>query len=203
MREVVARPDRPRRCTLPITALRVTPPSRPAIWLALNPSDHSFFKSSTRSSFQAIPSSPALVSGGIHEKRTESGHPGRSWKARSSAGVSRAREPDRPTNNATGNCEGLVLRTLCHAAWRYRYECAVRAHGYSPHRINARYAVGQRAEITTPLMRASSRAGANACQCRSNCDSVTTGRDTTCEFRGWRVACGEYHARALGWPSNA
>src|SRR5215468_10717537 len=61
MREVVARPDRPRRCTLPITALRVTPPSRPAIWLALNPSDHSFFNNSTRSSFQAIPSSPALA----------------------------------------------------------------------------------------------------------------------------------------------
>src|SRR6185369_17260288 len=61
MREVVARPDRPRRCTLPITALRVTPPSRPAIWLALSPSDHSFFKRSTRSSFQAIRSSPALA----------------------------------------------------------------------------------------------------------------------------------------------
>ena len=30
----VARPDRPRRCTLPITALRVTPPSDLAIWLA-------------------------------------------------------------------------------------------------------------------------------------------------------------------------
>ena len=54
MREVVARPDRPSRWTLPITALRVTLPSRPAIWLALKPSPHSFFSSSTRSSVQAI-----------------------------------------------------------------------------------------------------------------------------------------------------
>src|SRR5262245_25747838 len=54
MREVVARPERPRRCTLPITALRVTPPRRPAIWLALKPSAHSFFRRSTLSSFQAI-----------------------------------------------------------------------------------------------------------------------------------------------------
>ena len=37
MREVVARPESPSRCTLPITALRVTLPSRPAIWLALKP----------------------------------------------------------------------------------------------------------------------------------------------------------------------
>ncbi len=48
--EVLARPDRPSRWTLPITALRVTPPSSPAIWLALRPSFHSFFRSSTRSS---------------------------------------------------------------------------------------------------------------------------------------------------------
>ena len=33
-RDGVARPDSPRRCTLPITALRVTPPSSLAIWLA-------------------------------------------------------------------------------------------------------------------------------------------------------------------------
>src|SRR6201996_9429405 len=47
---LLARPDRPRRCTLPITALRVMPPSSAAIWLAERPSDHSFFRSSTRSS---------------------------------------------------------------------------------------------------------------------------------------------------------
>src|SRR5580704_10597783 len=46
----LARPDRPRRCTLPITALRVIPPSSAAIWLADSPSDHSFLSSSTRSS---------------------------------------------------------------------------------------------------------------------------------------------------------
>src|SRR5271167_2965761 len=47
---LLARPDRPNRCTLPITALRVMPPSSAAIWLAERPSDHSFFNSSTRSS---------------------------------------------------------------------------------------------------------------------------------------------------------
>src|SRR4029077_10745511 len=46
----LARPDRPRRCTLPITALRVMPPSSAAIWLADRPSDQSFLSSSTRSS---------------------------------------------------------------------------------------------------------------------------------------------------------
>ena len=54
MREVVARPERPSRWTLPITALRVTLPRRPAIWLALKPSPQSFFKSSTRSSVHDI-----------------------------------------------------------------------------------------------------------------------------------------------------
>ena len=44
----------PRRCTLPITALRVTPPSSLAIWLADWPSPHIFFKVSTRSSVQDI-----------------------------------------------------------------------------------------------------------------------------------------------------
>src|ERR1700674_4161197 len=47
---LLARPDRPRRCTLPITALRVMPPSTAAIWLAERPSDQSFLSSSTRSS---------------------------------------------------------------------------------------------------------------------------------------------------------
>jgi hypothetical protein len=56
----LARPESPRRCTLPITALRVTPPSSAAIWLADNPSAHNFLSSSTRSSFQLISfSSPA------------------------------------------------------------------------------------------------------------------------------------------------
>ena len=49
-RLVVARPDRPRRWIFPITALRVTPPSCLATWLALRPSAQSFFRSSTRSS---------------------------------------------------------------------------------------------------------------------------------------------------------
>ena len=48
------RASRPRRCALPITALRLTPPSSSAIWLAVAPSDHIFFKRSMRSSVQDI-----------------------------------------------------------------------------------------------------------------------------------------------------
>src|SRR3989338_5327802 len=44
--------DRPRRWTLPITALRVTPPNSLAIWLADWPSAHIFLSVSTRSSVQ-------------------------------------------------------------------------------------------------------------------------------------------------------
>src|SRR6266568_802271 len=51
---LLARPDRPRRCTLPMTALRVIPPNSAAIWLADRPSAHNFFRSSTRSSVQPI-----------------------------------------------------------------------------------------------------------------------------------------------------
>src|SRR5262245_10978471 len=58
----LARPESPSRCTLPITALRVTPPSSAAIWLADNPSAHSFFSNSTRSSVQVMSnSSPAAT----------------------------------------------------------------------------------------------------------------------------------------------
>src|SRR5262249_17025052 len=53
-----ARPDKPSRCTLPITALRVMPPSSAAIWLADNPSVQSFFSVSTRSSVQVMPQIP-------------------------------------------------------------------------------------------------------------------------------------------------
>src|SRR5262249_33934476 len=49
---LLARPDRPSRCTLPITALRVTFPSSAAIWLAESPASQSFFNCSTRSSDQ-------------------------------------------------------------------------------------------------------------------------------------------------------
>src|SRR5215207_3558838 len=48
----LARPESPSRCTLPITALRVMPPSSPATWLAESPSAQSFLSSSTRSSVQ-------------------------------------------------------------------------------------------------------------------------------------------------------
>src|SRR5512146_3445537 len=57
---LLARPDRPRRWTLPITALRVIPPSSAAIWLADSPSAHNFFRSSTLSSVQLIGFSPSL-----------------------------------------------------------------------------------------------------------------------------------------------
>ena len=43
-----ARPDKPSRCTLPITALRLTLPSSAAIWLAESPAPQSFFNCSTR-----------------------------------------------------------------------------------------------------------------------------------------------------------
>src|SRR5690606_12033802 len=57
-RDGVARPAKPRRWTLPITALRVTPPSCFAIWLAESPSAHSLRSSATRSSDQPMCSSP-------------------------------------------------------------------------------------------------------------------------------------------------
>ncbi len=50
----LVRPDSPRRCTLPITALRVMPPSSAAIWLAERPSDQSFLSCSTRSSVHVM-----------------------------------------------------------------------------------------------------------------------------------------------------
>src|SRR5258706_10862962 len=49
---LLARPERPSRWTLPITALRVTFPSSAAIWLAESPPSQSFFSCSTRSSDQ-------------------------------------------------------------------------------------------------------------------------------------------------------
>ena len=49
---LLARPERPSRWTLPITALRVTFPSSAAIWLAESPPSQSFFNCSTRSSVQ-------------------------------------------------------------------------------------------------------------------------------------------------------
>src|SRR5438874_3379227 len=49
---LLARPDRPSLCTLPITAFRVTLPSSAAIWLAESPLSQSFFSCSTRSSDQ-------------------------------------------------------------------------------------------------------------------------------------------------------
>src|SRR4029079_14479412 len=56
---LLARPERPRRWTLPMTALRVMPPSSAAIWLADRPSAHNFLRSSTRSSVQLIGFSPS------------------------------------------------------------------------------------------------------------------------------------------------
>src|SRR3569833_4368406 len=51
---LLARPDRPSRWTLPITALRVMFPSSAAIWLAERPDSHKFLSCSTRSSVQFI-----------------------------------------------------------------------------------------------------------------------------------------------------
>ena len=44
MDRLFARPDKPSRCTLPITALRLTLPSSAAIWLAESPASQSFFQ---------------------------------------------------------------------------------------------------------------------------------------------------------------
>src|SRR6476646_2471485 len=57
----LARPESPSRCTLPITALRVMPPSSAAIWLADSPSVQSLFNVSTRSSVQLMASNPSPV----------------------------------------------------------------------------------------------------------------------------------------------
>src|ERR1700722_8053966 len=59
-----ARPERPSRCTLPITALRVTPPNCFAIWLADSPSNQSFLRVSTLSSVQPMAISNPLISEG-------------------------------------------------------------------------------------------------------------------------------------------
>src|SRR6266702_3916904 len=67
----LARPDRPRRCTLPITALRVIPPSSAAIWLADRPSIQSFLRSSTRSSVHVMGLSLDKF-GAVRERPTES-----------------------------------------------------------------------------------------------------------------------------------
>src|SRR5690606_28404240 len=45
---------RPRRCALPITALRDTPPSSSAIWLAVAPPSHILVSVAIRSSVQLI-----------------------------------------------------------------------------------------------------------------------------------------------------
>src|SRR5580704_1392690 len=66
---LLARPDSPSRCTLPITALRVMPPSSAAIWLADSPSVHNFLRSSTRSSVHIILSLPLF---GRADERTAS-----------------------------------------------------------------------------------------------------------------------------------
>ena len=48
------RASSPRRCALPITALRLTPPSSSAIWLAVDPPSHIFVRVAIRSSVQLI-----------------------------------------------------------------------------------------------------------------------------------------------------
>src|SRR5580704_7445752 len=62
--EGAARPERPSRCTLPMTALRVTPPNCLAIWLADRPSNQSFLRVSTLSSVQPMAISNPLISEG-------------------------------------------------------------------------------------------------------------------------------------------
>src|SRR6187200_2085408 len=77
----LARPDNPSRCTLPITALRVMPPSSAAIWLADKPSVQSFFSNSTRSSVQLMPGSSAAAAADRSTQNRPSGL-GSNWLAR-------------------------------------------------------------------------------------------------------------------------
>src|SRR5437868_9958260 len=67
----LARPERPRRCTLPMTALRVIPPNSAAIWLAESPSAHNFLSISTRSSVHDMV--PSISEASVHGR-----HAGRS-----------------------------------------------------------------------------------------------------------------------------
>src|SRR5262249_35267659 len=60
----LARPERPRRCTLPMTALRVIPPNSAAIWLADSPSAHNFLSCSTRSSVHDMV--PSVSEASVH-----------------------------------------------------------------------------------------------------------------------------------------
>src|SRR3954451_12723532 len=68
--------SRPSRCALPITALRLTPPSSSAIWLAVAPSRHIFFRRSMRSSVQDIlKSAPNLPGLSPADRRLNSERP--------------------------------------------------------------------------------------------------------------------------------
>src|SRR5207253_9488333 len=81
LRDGLARPARPRRCTLPITALRVTPPRARAIWLAESPSVQRFLSCSTRSSVQlscVILGSPQASATRYRINRIET-HKGYAW----------------------------------------------------------------------------------------------------------------------------
>ena len=55
------RDSRPRRCALPITALRLTPPNSSAIWLAVDPSAHIALRRSIRSSVQLMKNTLSYV----------------------------------------------------------------------------------------------------------------------------------------------
>src|SRR6056297_768244 len=121
--------DSPSRCTLPITALRVTPPSSLAIWLADWPSPHNLFNRSTRSSLHDIrgfpcierrpgPVCPAALSSG---SASYSNHSTMSYKA-SNRDAQRRQEPAMtdPASSAPlpmgarrfGRVNWLGLRTL-------------------------------------------------------------------------------------------
>src|SRR5690242_571238 len=62
--------SRPRRWALPITALRLTPPSSSAIWLAVAPLAHMFFRRSMRSSVQDILNSSSASLAGDYSCRS-------------------------------------------------------------------------------------------------------------------------------------
>src|SRR5437868_4946588 len=71
----------PRRCALPITALRLTPPRSSAIWLAVAPSCHIFFSRSIRSSVQdiSIPQFDNLPGGSPADRRAPVNDQANNW----------------------------------------------------------------------------------------------------------------------------
>src|SRR5579863_8766264 len=93
---LLARPERPSRWTLPMTAFRVTFPSSAAIWLAESPASQSFLSCSTQSSDQ--------VNTVIALFPSRRGRPVSGWRC----GASRLKNPFRQNPLALAGRENLT-----------------------------------------------------------------------------------------------